>query len=366
MKFIYRFTIGTFLLLSLFACEKENNLLKEGEMLFLKNKGASMPILVRGNFDSDVILLILHGGAGGTSANHIEDFSGLVEAEYLVAYWEQRHAGSAQGSFDKEDLSIEQMAEDMQHAISLLKHKYGADKKVFAVGHSWGVILGTYYLIEEESQLAGAIFSNGAHSSEHEYSARMDYIRDFAQEMIDKGLSMPESLSVGGEEFNSLADVVQWCDTNDPIGSWDQLEIQVQLVGVMESYVQETYFQQPDAIGNVSSRELNFQSPYNGIAAYINQLRTAQLINNFNNRTSIQEFYDFTPKMRDLTLPVCLIWGKYDPIVGLEVAEDYYEVIATPESDKELVVLENSGHSGLYRENIAYSQSLIAFVEKHR
>ncbi|MCI4670999.1 MAG: alpha/beta hydrolase [Bacteroidia bacterium] len=325
-----------------------------------------MPVLVRGNFDSDVIILFLHGGAGGTSATHIEDFSGMVEKEYAVAYWDQRHAGSSQGNFAKEDLTIELMSEDMQMVINMLKHKYGDEKKIFAMGHSWGVILGTHYLISQENQLHGAIFSNGAHSSEHEYSARMDYIREFAKEMIDKGLSISEPINVEGETFKSLEEIVNWTEQNDPIQTWKQLKIQVELVPAVESYVENTYFQNPDAIGNVSFQELRFQSPYFTIGGEINQVSTARIINNFAAETSIQEFYDFTPEMIKIDIPISLIWGKYDPIVGLEVAEDYYEVIGTPEESKELTVLENSGHSGIYRENIKFSQTLIDFIEKHR
>lgn len=70
--------------------------------------------------------------------------------------------------------------------------------------------------------------------------------------------------------------------------------------------------------------------------------------------------------MADISIPISLIWGRYDHIVGLEVAEDYYELIATPEGSKELTVLENSGHSGLYRENIKFSRTLINFIEKHK
>ncbi|MEL6562392.1 MAG: alpha/beta fold hydrolase [Bacteroidota bacterium] len=342
-------------------------LLTEGDMLFLKHKGASMPVLVRGNFDSDVIILFLHGGAGGTAASHIEDFKEMVEPEYIVAYWDQRHAGSSQGNFDKDDWTIDLMAEDMQMVINMLKRKYGDDKKVFAMGHSWGVILGTYYLLDQENQLQGAIFSNGSHSSEHEYSARLDYVHDFAQEMIDNGIALTEEIKVEGETFTSLEQVVIWTESNDPIDSWTKLKILNGLVNAVFDYVQETYVQpNSDVTSGVSSSELRFQSPYNPLIYRINLLRTGQLINNFNNETSIQEFYDFTTQMGDINIPISLIWGKYDHIVGLEVAEDYYQVIGTPEENKELTILENSGHSGMYRENIKFSQTLIDFVEKHR
>jgi len=361
---LFYFAIATIILTS---CNEENNLLEEGDMLFLRHKGASMPVLVRGDFNSDVIILFLHGGAGGTSASHIEDFAGMVEKEYMVAYWEQRHAGSSQGNFNKDDLTIDLMAEDMQLVINLLKHKYGDDKKVFAMGHSWGVILGTYYLTTQENQLEGAIFSNGAHSSEHEYSARIDYVHDFAQEMIDKGLTIPEELKAEGETFNSLEQVVEWTEQNDPIDSWKKLKILNELVNAVSDYVEDNYIQNSsDALADLSTGEYWFRSPYHPLIAKMNDLRTGQLINNSNNETSIQEFYDFTPQMINITIPISLIWGKYDHIIGLEVAEDYYEVIGTTEENKELTVLENSGHSGMYRENIKFSQTLINFVERHQ
>lgn len=367
MKKIFQLFVYTFLVMYMASCNKENNLLENGDMLFLRHKGASMPVLVRGNFDSEVIILFLHGGAGGTAADHIEDFAGLVEKEYMIAYWDQRHAGSSQGNFAKEDLTIDLMAEDMQMVINMLRHKYGDSKKVFAMGHSWGVILGTYYLITQSNQLAGAIFSNGAHSSVPEYSARLDYVHDFAQEMLSKGLSIPEEIKAEGESFNSLEQVVAWTTENDPIDSWKKLKILNKLVDAVFDYVQNTYVQpESDALVNVSGSELFFNSPYNPVIATINSLRTGQLINNQNKETSIQEFYDFTPQMSKISIPISLIWGRYDHIIGLEVAEDYFQVIGTPDENKELTVLENSAHSAMYRENIRFSQTLIDFVEKHK
>jgi len=325
-----------------------------------------MPVLVRGNFDSDVILLMVHGGVGGSSGPHIEDFSGMLEEKYMVAFWDQRHAGSSQGNFDKEDFTIDLMAEDMQMVIRMLKEKYGADKKVFSVGHSWGVILSTYYLITQDNLLHGAIQSNGSHSTIPEYSARLDYTQKFAQEMIEKGMTIPEEIKKEGETFSSLEQIVEWTKQNDPIETWKQLKILNALYPSVSRYVRSTYFQRVDAIGNVSYRELDFQSHYHPLIESINGLRTQQLVNNHIKEESIQEFYDFSPQMGAINLPICLIWGKYDPIIGLEVAEDYYQKIATQEEDKELVILERSGHTGLYRENIKFSNAVINFVEKHK
>jgi pimeloyl-ACP methyl ester carboxylesterase len=348
------------------ACKKENKLNKSGEMLFLKHKGASMPILVRGNFDSDVILLVVHGGAGGSSGSHIEDFKNFIEPKYLVAYWDQRHAGASQGNFDKADLTIDLMAEDMLLTIRLLKHKYGSNKKIFAFGHSWGVILSTYYLITQPNELQGIILSNGSHSTIHEYSARIDYVKNYATEMINKGIQMPKTIKSQGLTFENLQQIVDWCNASDPVENYNELTILYDLVPAVKGYVDETYVQATDIPSGISNNELYFQSPYNPITALINLNQTKNLINNLDNQKSIQEFYDFTPEMKKISLPVALYYGRYDDIIGPEVALDYYQVISTPADKKELFFFEKSNHSPQYIENVLFSQKVTDFIEKHK
>ena len=348
------------------ACKKENKLTKTGEMLFLKHKGASMPVMVRGNFDSDVILLIVHGGAGGSSGNHIEDFKNFIEPKYMVAYWDQRHAGASQGNFDKDELTIDLMAEDMFLVIRMLKHKYGSNKKVFAFGHSWGVILSTYYLITQPNELQGIILSNGSHSTEHEYSARLDYVKNYATEMINKGIPIPKTIKTQGLTFENLQQVVDWCNSNDPVDDYNKLTVLNDLTDAVKGYVDDAYIQAPDIPSGISNNELNFQSPYNPITALINLNQTGNLINNLENQTSIQEFYDFTPRMNKITLPVALYFGRYDDIIGSEVAEDYYQVISTPTDKKELLFFEKSNHDPQYIENVLFGQKTIQFIEKHK
>ena len=41
----------------------------EQEVLFLRHKGADMNVWVRGNIDSKVIILVVHGGAGGSGGD---------------------------------------------------------------------------------------------------------------------------------------------------------------------------------------------------------------------------------------------------------------------------------------------------------
>jgi pimeloyl-ACP methyl ester carboxylesterase len=70
--------------------------------------------------------------------------------------------------------------------------------------------------------------------------------------------------------------------------------------------------------------------------------------------------------MNKITLPVALYYGRYDDIIGPEVAQDYYQVISTPNDKKELLFFEKSNHNPQYIENVWFNHKVIDFIEKHK
>ncbi len=344
------------------------------EMLWLRHQNADMPIWVRGNFDSDVILLVVHGGAGGNSGVYVSDFKTTLEPDYMVAYWDQRHAGSSKGAFSKDDFSpdnaLDLMSLDMKLTIDMLRTHYGEDKKIFALGHSWGVQLGTKYLVDhgDLGQLTGWIASNGPHSAPEEYSARLDFIEKWATEMDEKGLELEITIYDPDVEFHSPAEVAQWARDNDPIQTWDQVR-DAWILGtkLQNAYVIPTYVSPKlDAVSDSTYfGEVYTLGPYSRTTNLVNQVRTGTLINNSNKQTSIQEFYDLTPQMNTITLPTALLWGHFDHISGVSSAEAYRDAISTPPED---IMLEtyDAAHSPMYEQNTAFINDLKAFIETHR
>ena len=73
---------------------------------WIDRNNASMPVWVRGNIDSGVFIIFNHGGPGscGTLESIIEVAPGngqldhpsplkVLEDEYAMVYWDQRHSG---------------------------------------------------------------------------------------------------------------------------------------------------------------------------------------------------------------------------------------------------------------------------------
>jgi pimeloyl-ACP methyl ester carboxylesterase len=364
------------LILPLFSCGQKDEGFTE-EMLWLRHQGAEMPIWVRGNPDSDVIVLTVHGGAGGNSGVYISSFADTLERDYQVAYWDQRHAGSSYGAFGKDEFSTDNalalMALDMKLAIDLLHLHYGKDKKIFAFGHSWGVQLGTKYLIDhgDKNQLTGWIANNGPHSATEEYSARGKFIERWATEMDEKGLPLSVSMEYLDIDvsLNSPREMAQWARDNDPVLTWDQALISWDVgAKIQRDYVYPTYVEPTLDPGNAGPSSINLyltSGPYSTSASLFNGIRTGSLINNALKEQSIQEFYDLTPHMGSITLPTALLWGRFDQISGPESAEAYRDAISTPPEHITLK-LYDAAHSPSHEQTTAFSEDITAFIEAHR
>ena len=84
------FVLSTSIFIS--SCEKEN--FYDGDHFFVKNAGAEMPVYIKGNIESKVFILFVHGGPGGSaSLASFIPVSKELEKDYAFAYWDQRASG---------------------------------------------------------------------------------------------------------------------------------------------------------------------------------------------------------------------------------------------------------------------------------
>jgi pimeloyl-ACP methyl ester carboxylesterase len=167
-------------LLSFTGCKKEE--FETDQVLYLRHKGADMPIYVAGEPSSNVIILFLHGGPF-ESAKATDYWFKDLQKKYVVALWEQRAAGFSSGKVDFSTLNYQQYAEDCFYVIKLLKQKYPGSK-IFLMGHSFGVELGWQYMTTRDwqNQVAGYIAVNGAHSGFTDYYYQREWVLRKAQE----------------------------------------------------------------------------------------------------------------------------------------------------------------------------------------
>lgn len=335
-----------FIVFILFLSACRDDLFYRGDFFFLVNKKAQMPVAVRGNVSSGVLLVFLHGGPGGTALQKIglRAFNEL-EKDYGMVFWDQRSSGSSQGNSSTSSLTLEQFTEDLDKLIDLLRHKYDSPV-IFLMGHSWGGCLGTNYLTDEarESKIRGWIDVAGAHNNPVGDFLSMQFVLDYASREIARG-----------NEPDFWRYVISWYERNPEFTS-DQLE-HYAFVNKANGYVFDPSLADSEKFPNYSFAYL-FESPANITASLINH---NHVINNF-----IISDIDLTPQMNSIGVPSLIIWGLHDGIIPYAMAQRAYDALGTAASHKRIVTLANSAHNGFHEEPTAFVNAVRAFVEEFR
>ena len=305
--------------------------------------GAHLKVSVQGNLDSDVLLLVLHGGPAGSSyAYSVGDAADALEDRYAVAYLDQRGQGASQGSTSILDYGLQRAADDVDEVLQVLRARYGEDRTVVLWGHSWGGTLGTVALLDTPaaSRVDGWIEVAGCHDSFLEPRYIEARFREVAPIEIeaDRDAAWWESVVSWFDGFDSEAEEFDFDDL-----------AQLNRYG----YLAEGRLDLPEE--DSGGRR--------GLGRYADGSRDIMSI--FASRTALITLMDEwlashpTPRLGEITLPAVYIYGDYDFVCPTALGED--AVAANPNG--ELVRLEQSGHSLMRNETAAYLDAVSSFID---
>jgi proline iminopeptidase len=318
-----------------------------GDFFFLENNDAKMPVLVRGNKDSQIFILFIHGGPGGTALQKVglPAFNDL-ENSYATVFWDQRASGSSQGNSAESLLTLSQFVEDLDKLVDLISAKYNSPK-LFLMGHSWGGCLGTAYLTDPSRQkkIRGWIEVDGAHDNPQGDDLSLKWVTDYAHAQISKQ-----------NEVDFWNYVLDWYKKNPNFTS-DQLE-HYAFVEKAHGYVHDPSVKREPATFPGYSFNYVFNSPADVTMA----------LTNYNNviKHFIVSDIDLTTQMSNIKLPSLIMWGMNDGIIPFPMAGEALNSLGTISSQKSIVPLPNSGHVGFYEEPVLFAESVRAFIEKYK
>ena len=125
---------------------------KISEEKFINIEGIDQWITIKGNDNSNPVILLIHGGPGSTMSQYEDGIYADWLKEFTIVHWDQRGAGKTFGKnyskeiteefYFKNPLSVEKMTNDgIAVAQYLIKHLNKS--KVILMGTSWGSILAT-------------------------------------------------------------------------------------------------------------------------------------------------------------------------------------------------------------------------------
>ena len=336
---MHKFLFALCILLSLNSCEQA---LLDADFVYVRHKGADMPVWVNGNTDSGVFIIYLHGGPGGSSFIDIQnDFFGGIAEEYAMVYYDQRASGNSLGQNDVALLTIEQFVEDLDVIVQFIQSTYNPSKLIL-LGHSWGGTLGAAYLLEPnlQAKIDAWIEVDGGHNlglSAYEYSR--DYVLDAANRSIDNNMDV--------EEWESIKEYYEDLD------SWRDPEVVLQ----HSKYVGRAggYFYDPEALGQLVGLNQVFFSETDFIALLVQNKHVIKNMDVWH--------LDFTDRLAEIEIPTLILWGKADGILPRTLAYEAKEAMNLGEEF--FYIFEASAHSPHYEETVLFNQKVIDFIKNH-
>jgi pimeloyl-ACP methyl ester carboxylesterase len=328
------------------SCTRENSDTYE-RFFFRTSDGADLAVQIDGNRNSNVFILLLHGGPGGSGYEYnTGEYSDKLEQDYAMVYLDQRGQGASQGSYSAENVTLQRFADDVYDLTLFLKQKYGQDISVFVMGHSWGGTTGTYAMLntDVQSQIKGWIEVDGAHDIPMLY---VDAVKMF--------------LDIGNTEIAAGNNVSQWQEIVDFANTLDTNNITSDQAGQLNSYgftAEGLLADVTDPTGdNLPSHGL-LTNPTMTFSAFLSGNITANVINGESEAVSM------TDELYKITLPTLLLWGKYDFVVTPTLGTSAYANISSTE--KKLVLFDYSGHSPMDNEPAKFVDEVKAFVELYK
>lgn len=334
MKSLFRMLLGLGLAIALPACSA-------GEMLFVRSLGADMPVLMRGNAQSDQVVVFVHGGPGETAIpQHTMQAFRTLEQGVGVAYWDQRAAGNAQGDPAPQSLTLSQYVKDLDMVVEVVRQRRpGA--RVYLMTHSWGGAIGADYLADpaRQSKIAGWIPVDASISIPECNRLSREWAIQRAEEKAE------------ASEDPLWREMLAWYAQHPAIGAGQLLQhlAYAERLGAYRPF--------PEAAEKVDVPRVVFFSPHSVPTAEGNFLYTAQSF-------SLEEMatLELRDRLNTITVPTLVLNGRHDGVVPAATAEELHQRLGTPAADKSLVIFERSGHHPMAEEAEPFARAVLDFL----
>jgi pimeloyl-ACP methyl ester carboxylesterase len=321
------FIITLLLSITIISCSDDD--------LILRNKGADMPVWVRGNLSSGKMILFLHGGPGDCSMCY-RYYLEPLEKDYAVAYWDQRVAGSSAGRVDIQTLTYQQFLEDTELVVKMLRQQY-PDTKLYLMGHSFGVELGWQFLTKGNNQdmVNGFIAVNGVFSSYRWlYQVRQFVLR--------------EAEATNNEEARDFAIRNELTQQNILQYDWVRLYRYMIDVGGNPLHI-------------LSDKQFVLDYMFNSPNLTFAQFANGKHFTNVVNTDGLT--FEKGGQLSTVHVPVALLWGKKDGVVPIEIAYETQALLTGTTS--QIVAFDNSWHEPFISETPRFIEEVKKFMSSN-
>lgn len=318
-----------------------------GDFFHLSHKGAHMPVWVKGNFDSEVMIITVHGGPGDSGMEqHIAEGFKMLEEDYLMVYWDQRYSGMEQGRYDVSTHNPDQYIEDTHKIVELVTSRYPG-KKLFMIGHSWGGQLSAGYLGRDNHAdlFNGWIDLNGSLYGELESQMMKEWIME----------RLPAKMNEPGANLEFWQEIIDFYKENPNPGNYSE--------AMPYFYVSAL---RGDAYNWEVVQERN-PTPYYQLI-FKSMFAFSFYVGSFDNKEihSQWDSLNYTPELTRIRIPALLLWGAEDGVVPADLADYVYEHLATDPADKYVVKIPECAHGPQHEAPERFYAEITSFIETYK
>jgi pimeloyl-ACP methyl ester carboxylesterase len=343
--------------LGLASCKKEQITIASSanDTYFVENKGHAMKVQVKGNTASKIIVLVVHGGpAQGTDAyKEMPEFQNILEKKYGVAYWEQRLTDiTAQGNSEG-DAKLKTYGDDMKGVVLSLKKRYGADTKIFIMGHSWGGLVTSQFMTDGNNQnlVDGWIFVDAVYDWNQSDKDGVVFINQIANQEIALGKNI--------DKWNAVKNKANTFDLSATFSNKNYYVFQSNLFDASLILYEEDYgkIETPTAAPFTTLSHLKYYLTTDFYGLYFAQN------SNYSERLIIDaRKQSLGLKIPSIVKPVFVVTGKKDFFVSPIHAKRFYDLL--PLGKKEFLELPKSYH--FFEDQALFINSMVSFIEKYK
>ena len=314
---------------------------------YAEPKTGTLPVFIRGNISLGQILLYIQGGSAEKGIDFGRSdyprWKKSLERQVAIAYFDQRGLNQRIKQIDTTRINSEQICADIFTIARLLKEKYKA--KIYLFGHSSGGsdVLDCLAGYPQESALITAGIAMHApittdFSPERYTYYRPLYLKNLAREKISQ-----EKDTI---YWNTA---LQWMEKTDSIHDATSSRR-------WNNYVGHAYQSSERKITPGMLLKVIFSAPYNPLN-YLYK-KDERLVGDILWRAD--RHLNRWPLLPEITKPILLLSGRYDPIATIEEQEAAHELIP----NSELIIIPNSKHWSFLDQPAAFHQAVLNFLKK--
>lgn len=299
----------------------------EDKILKVELNGFPQKIHIKGD-PQKPILLFLHGGPGVANRHMCAKYNQDLLDSFMVVGWDQRGTGGSYKGCDPETLSIDQLTDDAAALVEYLCKTYHKEK-IFAIGGSWGSLLGTKLAYRYPEHLYAFVgfgqFVDGELNEKLSYEFALSEARKAGdQESVKKLEELgPPVMAVYKGGYDGM--LIQREVMNKYGGYSKKNQHKSYTGGLAKAYLFSGEYSLADAWGVLKGNRMILEKMWPEIG-----------------RVKLQE------ECTEFQIPYFIFDGRLDKNTPADLVEGYFEKIKAP--CKELIWFEESGHNPLIDE----------------